>query len=93
MWRSPTWAPPDVGLAEDPYYPPGTAWSYAHTNYVILGEALSDISGEPLEDLLQNRVIDEMGLRETAPALTPGIPDPTLGTYSAERDVWEDTTF
>jgi|SRR5215211_720093 len=30
----------DIALSTPPFYPPGTAWSYAHTNYVILGQAL-----------------------------------------------------
>lgn len=80
-------------LVTEPWYPPGTSWSYAHTNYVILGEALAAAGGQPLGDLLTERVIEPMGLGSTAPALTPGVPEPVLHTYSTERDVFEDTTF
>jgi D-alanyl-D-alanine carboxypeptidase len=76
-----------------PWYEPGTGWSYAHTNYVILGQALSAATGRPLEDLLTERVIEPMGLEATAPALTPALPDPPLHMYSGERDVWEETSY
>jgi CubicO group peptidase (beta-lactamase class C family) len=81
-----------IGMSLPPWYEPGTGWSYAHTNYLILGEALSAAAGEPLADLLRKRVIEPMGLEATAPALSPALPTPTLHTYSGERDVWEDTT-
>ena len=32
------------------YYPPGTNWNYAHTNYVILGLALEKITGKTMPD-------------------------------------------
>src|SRR4051794_23541490 len=34
-------------------FPPGTNWSYAHTNFMILGEILSRIGGKPLNTLLR----------------------------------------
>lgn len=82
-----------IGMSLPPWYEPGTGWSYSHTNYVILGEALAAAGGQPLEELLTERVIEPMGLDATAPATTPALPDPPLHTYSAERDVWEETTY
>jgi D-alanyl-D-alanine carboxypeptidase len=83
----------DIGLSMPPWYEPGTAWSYAHTNYVILGEALAAIGEDDLGTLFQERIIDPMGLEDTAPALTPEVPEPVLHSFSTERDVFEDTTF
>lgn len=83
----------DVAMQTPPHYPPGEAWSYAHTNYVILGEALAAAGGAPLDELLQERVIEPMGLEHTAPALTPEVPEPVLHTFSTERGLFEDTTF
>lgn len=76
-----------------PWYEPGTAWSYAHTNYVILGEALAAAGGKHLADLLTEWVIEPMGLTSTTPVLSPLVPDPVLHTYSTERDRFEETTF
>ena len=67
------------------WYEPGTNWDYAHTNYVILGLVLEQVSGEPLEDALQENVLDPLGLDETRASLTAEIPDPVLHAYSSER--------
>src|SRR3954468_18178900 len=41
-------------------FEPGTNWSYAHTNFMILGEILSRIGGKPLDTLLREKVLDPM---------------------------------
>ena len=82
----------DIGMATPPSYPPGTAWSYAHTNYVILGEALEKIGGHDLGALLTDHIFRPLGLADTAPALTPDVPAPVLRSYSTERRVFEETT-
>ena len=46
-------------------FEPGTNWSYAHTNFMILGHILSKIGGEPLDVLLEEQVLEPMGLTET----------------------------
>src|SRR5947208_6404909 len=37
-------------------FDPGTNWSYAHTNFMILGEILAKIGGKPLDALLREKV-------------------------------------
>ena len=37
-------------------FEPGTNWSYAHTNFMILGEMLAKIGGKPLDALLREKV-------------------------------------
>src|SRR4030095_9310903 len=46
-------------------FEPGTNWSYAHTNFMILGEVLSKIGGKPLDALLKEKVFVPMGLKNT----------------------------
>lgn len=85
------------------YYEPGTNWNYAHTNYVILGLALEKITGQPLADALQDKVLDPLGLENTVASLTPAIPEPVLHAFSSERrpffniaddaSFYEETTF
>jgi CubicO group peptidase (beta-lactamase class C family) len=67
------------------WYEPGTNWDYAHTNYVILGLVLEQVTGKSLEDALQERVLDPLGLDETKASLTADIPEPALHAYSSER--------
>jgi CubicO group peptidase (beta-lactamase class C family) len=83
----------DVGLSTPPYYPPGTAWSYAHTNYMILGQALAAIGGDDLGSLIADQVIKPLHLKDTTPARSPDMPAPILHSYSTERGPFEETTF
>lgn len=66
-------------------YEPGTNWSYAHTNYVLLGLALEKATGESVQDLLDELVLQPLGLTGTANSSTPAIPSPTLHAFSSER--------
>jgi CubicO group peptidase (beta-lactamase class C family) len=66
-------------------FAPGTNWSYAHTNFMILGEILARIGGQPLDMLLSEKVLGPMGLTGTTQTVTSDIPSPVLHTYSSER--------
>lgn len=67
------------------WFEPGTNWAYAHTNYVILGLVLEEVTGMSLEDALQEKVLDPLGLADTTASLTAEIPEPALHAYSSER--------
>ncbi|MGS0684035.1 serine hydrolase domain-containing protein [Nakamurella sp. GG22] len=67
------------------FYPPGTNWNYSHTNYVILGLALEKITGQPMETLLQDKVLGPLGLDDTAAPGTAAIPEPVLHAFTSER--------
>ena len=67
------------------WFEPGTNWAYAHTNYVILGLVLEEVTGMSLEAALQEKVLDPLGLDETKASLTAEIPEPALHAYSSER--------
>ncbi|MEP6630892.1 MAG: serine hydrolase domain-containing protein [Lapillicoccus sp.] len=66
-------------------FPPGTNWSYSHSNFMILGEALARIAKQPLANLLQERVLKPMKLRNTVESPTSSMPSPFLHSFSAER--------
>jgi len=76
----------DIGVTAPMLFKPGTNWAYSHTNYVILGEVLEAITGKPLADVMQEYVLDPMGLSQTSTnANTPAIPEPVLHSFSSER--------
>ena len=83
----------DMGLAKcTPTTPlgcvqftPGENWSYAHTNYVILGLALEKITGMRLDAALSRFVLRPLGLKNTVASQTAAIPEPVLHTFSSER--------
>lgn len=69
-----------------PYlFTPGTNWSYAHTNYVVLGKILRRVTGQPLDVALRRQVLRPLGLRNTVDPGTPAIPPPVLHAFDAER--------
>jgi CubicO group peptidase (beta-lactamase class C family) len=75
----------DLGLALPRSFAPGTNWAYAHTNYVILGQALETVTSQPLAELLQTRVLDPLGLTNTTSSATAEIPQPVLHAFTSER--------
>ena len=72
-------------MAKPLWFEPGTNWAYAHTNYVILGLALEEVTGMSLEDALQEKVLDPLGLDNTIASLTAEIPEPVAPRLHSER--------
>src|SRR5213596_743540 len=66
-------------------FAPGTNWSYAHTNFMILGEILSKIGKKPLDTLLREKVLIPIGLKNTTASQTSEIPSPVLHAFDSER--------
>lgn len=76
----------DIGISAPMLFEPGTNWAYSHTNYVILGEVLEKITGQPMAEVMREYVIDPMGLTGTSTNDdTPAIPEPVLHSFSSER--------
>ena len=75
-------------LAEPRLFAPGTNWEYSHTNYVILGLALEAATGQSVEQLMQERVLDPLGLTATTNDVTGQIPAPALHAFTSERREW-----
>ncbi|MEU9078193.1 serine hydrolase domain-containing protein [Kitasatospora sp. NPDC004745] len=74
-------------------YEPGANWSYSHANFVLLGAALERITGTRLDVLLQQKIMDPLGLHETRNSYTPDIPTPVLHAFTSERGTYEESTF
>lgn len=66
-------------------YEPGTNWNYSHTDYVILGLALEKITGKPVAELLQEKVLGPLGLTNTTDPGSAAITEPALHAFSSER--------
>jgi CubicO group peptidase (beta-lactamase class C family) len=76
-----------LAFATPVLYTPGTNWSYAHTNTMILGVILAKIGGKPLATLLSQKVLDPLGLTSTVATPTANAPSPALRGFSSERRV------
>jgi D-alanyl-D-alanine carboxypeptidase len=83
--RLETWTPRQVvAMATDNglLFPPGTAWSYSNTNYVVLGLLIERVTGTSIARQLERRLIRPLGLRHTwFPNRTAALPPPRLHGY------------
>ena len=53
-------------LAKLPFdYPPGSSFQYSDTGFILLGEMVRRVSGEPLDRYLDQHVFKPLGLRDT----------------------------
>jgi D-alanyl-D-alanine carboxypeptidase len=83
----------EIALARPAACEPGTCFRYTHTNYVILGRVIQEVTGRPAAKLLRRRVLRPLGLRDTAISGLPAIPPPVLHAYTVDRGPYEDSTF
>ncbi|MET9901515.1 serine hydrolase domain-containing protein [Streptomyces sp. NPDC006446] len=75
------------------WYEPGTNWSYSHANYLLLIQALEKITGTRIDKFLKERVTGPLGLDNTRNNFTPDIPRPVLHAFTADRGLYEESTF
>ncbi len=68
-------------------FQPGENWAYSHTGIVILGRVIELAAGKPLADLMMERVLIPLGLRDTHTNDLPHMAPPVLHSYSSERRV------
>lgn len=83
-----SWTPEQLvayGTEQPLVYEPGTNWNYSHTDVVLLGLALERITGQSLSGLISERILDPLGMAETAAPGTPEIRSPVLHSYTPER--------
>jgi D-alanyl-D-alanine carboxypeptidase len=81
------------GVSKPLKYKPGTRFNYAHTNMVILGEALEKITHQPIARLIQDYIYRPLGLQDTNTSCTAQIPDPVLHGFTSDRGVYEDASY
>jgi CubicO group peptidase (beta-lactamase class C family) len=83
----------EIVLARPLVCQPGACFHYAHTNFIVLGMVIQDVTGKPVEKLLRSRILRPLGLRNTRISALPRIPPPVLHSYTSERGPYEDSTF
>ncbi|NMH97657.1 serine hydrolase domain-containing protein [Pseudonocardia acidicola] len=72
-----------IAYAHPPVFPPGTAFQYSNTNYVLLGQIVEKVGGAPLAQLMRQRIFAPLGMADTtlpAPA-DSSIPAPHQRGY------------
>ncbi|MBB5122997.1 beta-lactamase [Streptomyces eurocidicus] len=55
----------DIALKHEAAFEPGTKWSYSNTNYLVAGLIVEKVTGRPLAEQIDKRIIQPLGLRHT----------------------------
>jgi D-alanyl-D-alanine carboxypeptidase len=61
-------------LDEEASFVQGEGWEYSDTNFILLGMIMEEITGEACYDLIQERILDPLGLENTVPSSSRTIP-------------------
>ncbi len=78
------WSPHEllsVAFAHPPLFRPSTSWFYSNTNYVVLGLVVEAVTGRPLGQELQARIVDRLRLHATSFDIDAAIHDPFAHGY------------
>ena len=80
------WTPREllaIAFARPPNFPPGTAYEYSNTNYVLLGLVIEKVDCRSLAAAMEERLFRPLGLKNTIlPARTTNsIPEPYSHGY------------
>ncbi|MFD3538180.1 serine hydrolase domain-containing protein [Streptomyces sp. NPDC058662] len=65
----------DIALEHKAVFEPGKRWSYSNTNYVVAGLLIQKVTGRPLAEEIDRRIVRPLGLRHT---YFPAAGDKTL---------------
>lgn len=63
------WTPAQLlalAFAHPPNFRPGTDWSYSNTNYIVLGLVVEAVTGQPLGQVLQEKIFTPLSLTSTS---------------------------
>jgi D-alanyl-D-alanine carboxypeptidase len=81
----------DFANSNLPYFPPGGGWHYSNTNTVILGMIVEQVTGQPLNEVIQERILTPLAMSQTQYPSGPELPSPFSHGYGF--DPIEDLTF
>ena len=62
-------------------FEPGTKWLYSNIGYVLLGFLLEAIERRPFAESMRRRVLDPLGMNQSAPVISAAIRDRTAIGY------------
>ena len=57
-----------------PMFPAGTDWSYADTNFILMGFIAEKVTGTRLYDLIQKQILSPLHLSDTIPSTSRVLP-------------------
>ena len=77
----------EYGLAEGAQFPPGTDRVYSNTATNVLGVVIESVTGQPIAEVVQARILDPLGMEQTTyPASDNDWPEPHAQGYQPGDD-------
>jgi D-alanyl-D-alanine carboxypeptidase len=65
-----------------PDFPPGTAWRYCSTGYILIDMIIERITGRPWYEEVSRRIVQPLGLSQSSwPGFSPTMPQPYAHGY------------
>ncbi|CAM5581888.1 Serine hydrolase OS=Kitasatospora aureofaciens OX=1894 GN=HS99_0005985 PE=4 SV=1 [Kitasatospora aureofaciens] len=55
----------DAALSQKAHFAPTARWEYSNTNYLVAGLIIQKVTGRPLGEEVNQRIVDRIGLRHT----------------------------
>src|SRR5690606_14598608 len=81
------WSPEElVAVVEgaEPDVAPGEETSYSNTNTVLLGMVIERVTGQPVAEVFEERIIDPLGLTGTSFPTDASFPEPHARGYTVQ---------
>lgn len=73
-------------FAKPAAFPPGQRVEYCNTNYILLGQLVEKVGGQPFGDYLTERILDPLGLTHTSFPTGNQFPEPHPHGYTEPPD-------
>lgn len=74
----------DLVKGDEPMFAPGTMMFYSNTNYVLMGMVIEQVTGKPIQDVLQELIFDPVGLDHTVFPTDATFPEPHPQGYTMQ---------
>ncbi|MDT9693031.1 serine hydrolase domain-containing protein [Streptomyces sp. P9(2023)] len=74
----------DYSFKHGVQFAPGTQFEYANTNLILIGQAIEKATGRPLQDVMEDQVLEPAGLSRTTFPTTPEFPEPHAHGYTEQ---------
>ena len=69
-------------------FEPGTRFSYCNTNYILLGLLIKKVTGKSANDVINEKILQPLGMKNTFWPNTRYLPYPYTHGYSLENDIF-----
>src|SRR5215218_966828 len=74
----------DLVKGVEPMFAPGAKTFYSNTNTVLLGMVIEQVTGKPIHEVMQEQIIEPLGLTATTFPTDASFPEPHANGYTTQ---------